>query len=403
MLALPLTPTSPRVHFELDCASRTTSLPPTMGVPSYERPSSPSLFTPAATTQSRVRQTSQTRPKLSLQTSSLPLAFGKSSTALAITASALPTASPTLLNTFNNAYEIPHRFSPVTASPTGTRSARPSCRLVSPFASSKEDRPYQVPLGLKGILRNSPMSSSLRKSSFCPTCESPRTGRRAFFPAAKKVTFRTILEEEIRTATYVAKHSDLSSDEEGSDSDECSELSLSSSDDESVVDETPDQKEEAEISQPRKKRKARSNRQIEAAAIRDCVGSAETIPKRLKPTFGTKRKRRRRQWEWTLEPLKEPGTQVEDLKLQVGSSHLSPSQIPLPLSATLGGAEALPSPSKIPLPKSATSPTTSEDKTATPLPSPARTPLTSSATLPSPPLGNKPVKDEVNVAAGRAQ
>lgn len=399
MLALPLTPTSPQVLLEFDCAPTRATLSSKMVVPSYERPSSPSVFTTTAMAQSRPQAASQKRPKLSLQTSSLPITFGKSSTALAIAASAVPTASPTVVNTFNNAYDMPHRFSPAGASPTGTRSARPTSRLVSPFASSKDDRPYQVSLGLKSILRNSPIPSGLRRSSLCPAGESPRTGRRALFPPEKRVTFRVAVEEEIQTTTYIAKHSDLPSDEEDSDSDERSELSLSSSD-ESDADETQANTDE-QTTQLRKKRKAGSDRQIRAAAIRDCVANVERIQKRLKPTFEMRRKRRRRHWEWTLEPPKETSPQT-DTRPQVERSALSPSQIPLPLSGTLDHDEALLSPFKVPMPSSATLPPSEEDKSGCPLPSPSQTPLPSSATLPSPassPVSRKAREESTKIAA----
>lgn len=381
MLALPLTPTSPPVLLDFDCAPMPATLSSKMIVPSYERPSSPSVFTTTTMTQSQPQAASQKRPKLSLQTSSLPITFGKSSTALTIAASTLPIASPTVLNTFNNAYDMPHRLSPVTNSPTGTRSARPTSRIVSPFASNKEDRPYQIPLGVKSILRNSPIPSGLRRSSLCPAGESPRTSRRALFPAAKKVAFPVVLEEEIQTTIYTVKHSDLSSDGEELDTDERSELSLSSSD-ESDMEELAEANTDGEATQLRKKRKAGSDRQIQAAAIRDCVANVERIQKRLKPTFKSQRKRRRRHWEWTLEPLKETSPKTE-VTVGIDRSQLSPSQIPLPLSAGLDASDILLSPTKIPLPSSATF-ASSKEKNVSPLPSPAKVPLPPSATLPPP-------------------
>ena len=355
MLALPITTKSAQVLLDVDRAPTRTPVSLKMVVPLCERPSSPTVFTSTAMTPTRPQTASQKRPKLSLQTSSLPLTFGKSSTALSIATSTLPPASPTVLNTFNNAYDVTHRFSPATASPTGARCSRPSSRLVSPFALSKDDRPYQVSLGLKGILRNSPIPSGLRRSSFCPASESPRTGRRAFFLAAKKVTFRVVLEEEIHTTTYTAKHSDLSSDEEDSGSGDRSDTSSSSSDESDADDPASVTADTQSNTQPKKKRKAGSDRQIQAAAIRDCVGDAGTIQKRLKPAFELRRKRRRRHWEWTLEPLKETSPQAETV-VQPGTSPLSPSQIPLPPSAgpDRGEAARSPSPSKTPLPESAT-------------------------------------------------
>jgi hypothetical protein len=318
---------------DLDCA---TSSPRTV-VPSYERPSSLSLFVPTTMTESRSPTASQKRPKLSLQTSSLPITFGKSSTALALAASAIPTASPTILNTFNNAYDLPHRSSPATASPTGSRFAR--SRLVSPFTLSKEERPYQISLGLKSILRNSPVLSGLRRPSLCHAGDSPRAGRRAFFPAPKKVTFRLVLEEEIRTNTYTAKHSDLSSDEEESDSDGSAELSISSSEESDTEERTLANAEKAPTER-RRKRKAGSDRQIQAAAIRDGLVDAKRIQQRVKPIFELRRKRRRRHWEWTIEPSKETLPETATT-LQVQDTDLSPSQVPLPLSAASNRAEAI--------------------------------------------------------------
>ncbi|KAF7512051.1 hypothetical protein GJ744_002764 [Endocarpon pusillum] len=379
MLALPLTPKSPGV-LDFDCAPPRATPSPKLVVPSYERPPSPSIFTSMVMTATRSQPASQKRPKLSLQTSSLPITFGKSSTALKITASTHPVASPTVLNTFNNAYDIPHRSSPATASPTGAKLARPSSRLVSPFASSKEDRPYQIAHGLKSILRNGPIPSGLRRSSLCPATESPRTARRAFFPAVRKVTFRVILEEEIKTSTYTARHSDLSSDEEDSDSDEQSELSLSSSD-ESDVEELAQVNTDAGSTQLRRKRKAGSDRQIQAAAIRDCIVDAAVIRQQMRPKFELQGKRRRRHWKWTLEPLKGVSLQA-DTGLQLKKLDPSPTKIQLSLSAGLDRHDTLLSPSNIALPPSATLVPT-EGKPVPPSSTQSSTLLPHSATIPS--------------------
>ena len=340
MLVLPLTPTSPTLDLELNCASRFATLPAKMVMSSFEPPSSPSIFTATTMKQTRSPTDSSKRPKLSLQTSSLPITFGKSTTALAIAASSLPATSPTVLNTFNNAYDIPHRFSPATPSPTGSRPTRPASRLVSPFVSSKEDRPYQLSHGLRGILRNTPIPSTLRRSSICHPADSPRSARRTFFPAAKKVTFRVVLEEVIDTKLYTAKHSDLSSDEEEAEThDQVSDPSSSSSD--SEPDDTPVDDVTTSGSQSRK-RKARSNRQVEAAAIRDGLDSADRLRKRLRRTGDGKRKRKRRQWEWTLGPLRETSPPKESGPALTTTSSsksptppASPAQVPLSPSATL--------------------------------------------------------------------
>jgi hypothetical protein len=176
-----------------------------------------------------------------------------------------------------------------------------------------------------------------------------------------------VLEEEIQTTIYITKHSDLSSDEEDSGSDEPSDLSLSSSD-ESEPDATPIEETDVRTYCLKKKRKARSDRQIEAAAIRDCIGDAERIKKRLKVTPDPRRKRRRRQWEWTLEPLKDTSPHADGQVLAVSCSDISPSRIPLPPSATLlaldtKAALRSPSPAEIAMPPSAaTSPLESPPK-----------------------------------------
>ena len=150
------------------------------------------------------------RPKLSLQTSSVPVAVGKSTTALAVSMSALQSASPTVRNTFNNAYDIPLRPSPIGISPSTKWP-----RSVPSTISKREEQPYEIPHNIKGILRNPPYVSSLRRSTLAATnSASPRSGRRVFFPPIKKVMYRTPLEEEIKTVKFIARHSDISSEED---------------------------------------------------------------------------------------------------------------------------------------------------------------------------------------------
>src|ERR1700722_16854645 len=96
---------------------------------------------------------------------------------------------------------------------------RPPRTMASLVSRREDDWPYKVPLGIRGILRNTPIPPSIRKSSVCSNSSSPRNGRRAFFPPPKRVCYRYPLEEEITTVKFVARHSDLSSsDESESDS-----------------------------------------------------------------------------------------------------------------------------------------------------------------------------------------
>ena len=240
------------------------------------------------------------RPKLSLQTSSLPITFGKSSTALAMTASALPAASPTVLNTFNNAYDLPRRPSPsTTPSSTSRLAQRPPRSMASVVSRREDDWPYKVPLGIRGILRNTPIPASIRKSSVCSNSSSPRNGRRVFFPPTKRVCYRHPLEEEITTVKFVARHSDLSSSDE-SESDSAPETVPEDLDD--TLDITTSDEDNRIQVRPKKGLKRYSRRQIRAAAVRDRVGDGHD--QNVQSKTPSDRKKRRR-WEWTLGPLDE--------------------------------------------------------------------------------------------------
>ncbi|MCJ1226643.1 hypothetical protein MMC12_003296 [Toensbergia leucococca] len=148
-----------------------------------------------------------TRPKLKLQTAELPLPFGhKSSTALNVSAS---TDSPTTRNTFANVFESPpplmslastqqsieaprqsrldhHTSAPLSALPMLNSS--PS-RHTSPFPATS---PYCLPIGARSILRNSPLPRRHTSAT------SARASRR-MFPPVKRVVFHDRLEEIIPT------------------------------------------------------------------------------------------------------------------------------------------------------------------------------------------------------------
>ncbi|ODH12798.1 hypothetical protein ACO22_07905, partial [Paracoccidioides brasiliensis] len=160
------------------------------------------------------------RPKLSLQTSSLPITFGKSTTALSLALSAGCSASPTVWNTFNNAYDGFRRTtsssSPVSASSPkcASRSAKRGSSYLCNCQTVNEQLPYKLPLGLRSILRNSPHTSSLRRASLAvPSGNGSgngHCGRKVLFPAKRRVKYRFPLDEEIKNVRYVARHSDLS-------------------------------------------------------------------------------------------------------------------------------------------------------------------------------------------------
>lgn len=256
------------------------------------------------------------RPKLSLQTSSLPITFGKSSTALAMTASALPTASPTILNTFNNAYDLPRRPSPASTPASTPRLTQRHPRSMASLVSRREeDWPYKVPLGIRGILRNTPIPTPMRKSSVCSNSASPRNGRRVFFPPIKRVCYRFPLEEEITTVKFVARHSDLSSSDESEP--EFGPETASEELDDSF--DLPTSEEDSMIqAQPKKTLKRYSSRQIRAAAVRDRLGDSRDQTAASKTP--SERKKRRR-WEWTLGPLDEEGVDESTLDLCRNTTH----------------------------------------------------------------------------------
>ncbi|KAJ5101698.1 hypothetical protein NUU61_003920 [Penicillium alfredii] len=315
---------------------------------------------------SSTEQPVASRPKLTLQTDSLPRTFGSSTTGLSVSFAAGPSVSPTVRNTFKNAYDV---ASPSTA--TNSPSKGPGNRFgnskpSSPFALTPSTphthtpshphhnhnhhyhsfhyRPYQIPLGVRSILRNSPLDSATRRRSGSISAGGTAPGgpgaRRVFFPAKKQVAYRQPLEEEIRTERYTAQHLDLVHEEEerehknttatatttlptaavasdvspenDSDSDSgrsLSEETISSSSAETSADEDnknnpTGRSHRASLSkQERKKRRSlRIERQVRAVALLDglepsSLGSATPQTRRQGRT------KRRREWKWTLGPL----------------------------------------------------------------------------------------------------
>ncbi|KAL4932238.1 uncharacterized protein BDV17DRAFT_217462 [Aspergillus undulatus] len=254
------------------------------------------------------------RPKLTLQTSSLPMTFGSSTTGLSLSLAAGPTASPTVRNTFKNAYDVAYPPS-ANASPSISSSNRFS-KPASPYTSSN---PYQLPLGVKSILRNSCLESSKRRPSIA-AANGPNgssTSRRVYFPTKKQVSYRNPLEEEIKTVKYTARHSDIISDSEpGScetSSDDDSDYSASSL----VSSDTTPSDDERSASEPsadkkKKKRKYRSNeRQVRAIARMEGLEDPYT---RTPQTPRQGRLKRRREWRWTLGPLNEAGSTAKSLQ-----------------------------------------------------------------------------------------
>ncbi|PGH07384.1 hypothetical protein AJ79_06286 [Helicocarpus griseus UAMH5409] len=313
------------------------------------------------------------RPKLSLQTSSLPMTYGKSTTALSLALSAGCSPSPTVRNTFSNAYD---GFRRTASSPVGTGSSSPKCgsrsgkrgsSYLCNYQTTNEDVPYKLPLGVRSILRNSPLhTSSLRRPSLSASTNNGsangHSARKALFPAKRQVKYRYPLDEEIKTVHYVARHSDLSfsdspsgpsdidtSSEEESDSSLSQSKSSPSDDDDSSFPSLPQKDKDMTNSsdrdknsnipsqnparqRPRTKRKhSTSERQIRAIALREDLagsGTYDCFDNTPQTPLLHKRQKHPRKWRWTLGPVENGHV------LPVNSSNApDPATSPPPVSA----------------------------------------------------------------------
>ncbi|KAB8239363.1 hypothetical protein BDV23DRAFT_181977 [Aspergillus alliaceus] len=245
------------------------------------------------------------RPKLTLQTTSLPRTFGTSSTGLSLSLATGPTASPTVRNTFKNAYEV---AAPSSATSSPSRSS--NSRLSKPTSPYTTNSPYQLPLGVKSILRNSPLEPTCRRRGSV-AANGPNGGpgsRRVFFPAKKQVSYRQPLEEEIQTVRYTARHSDLKNqpnpepNEAGSEEDSDSTASAEPSDASTSDDDAEVKSNKVPLNSfERKKRKHLSvEKQIRAVALLDGI---EKDGSSTPQTPCQDRAKRRCEWRWTLGPL----------------------------------------------------------------------------------------------------
>ncbi|CAG8201895.1 unnamed protein product [Penicillium salamii] len=295
-----------------------------------------SCLSPDATT------TITSRPKLTLQTTALPRTFGSSTTGLSFSFAAAPAASPTIRNTFKNAYEV---ASPSSATTSPSKTARFNSKPTSPYVHTNNNifsrNPYQQPLGVRGILRNSPLEPRRRSGSISAGNGPCTNTRRVFFPAKKQVSYRVPLEEEIRTERYTAQHLDLvreavheadripppetgrarpdeNDDKEDSDSSGPSEISDDTSDEN-----TRDENTHPLTKTERKKRRTMiADRQVRAVALLD---GFEADGSSTPQTPRQPRAKRRREWKWTLGPL-----EGQTLGRDVSEPQAAPSLDPTP-------------------------------------------------------------------------
>ncbi|KAM5470647.1 hypothetical protein MauCBS54593_003688 [Microsporum audouinii] len=273
------------------------------------------------------------RPKLSLQTSCVPVTFGKSSTALSLAVTSNSCQSPTNRNTFNNAYETFHRAnSPMCRSPlkgpSRARQRAPSSSSARSGTIHAADPPYKLPKGIQGILRNSPIPSPAQAEQQQPLSASgvsagtypgsPSSNMCISAPSKKRVKYRYPLDEVIKTVKFTAKHSDIestnpsrassplgtysySSSEEDSDSSDSASGGSTLSDDESGnIKKSPKRTRK----QTRANHKSfRSERQILAAGVRD--GLLPSREDSLPPQTPIHQRTVQREWRWTLGPIKD--------------------------------------------------------------------------------------------------
>ena len=238
------------------------------------------------------------RPKLSISTVNTTRSFGKGASLRLDTLSAV---SPTRVNTFSNAYPALERPSkprlcidssiPNATSATTTPSS--ASTLSSALTSASQESatssiPYKQPHNLASILANSPARSIiLRKMA----------ASRPMFPAEKRVSFRTPLEEDITTVKYTLAHSDL----EASVSTLSSLASTASSDSSlsatrhSLCSDSSDKASSAQECSPRPKQPRTGDKRDSSSSEDDSDSCPET------PVAG--RRKRTRDWRWTLGPV----------------------------------------------------------------------------------------------------
>jgi len=279
------------------------------------------------------------RPKLKLNTAQLPTTFGNKSTSLRL--ETLSVTSPTSRNTFSNAYSptpaqprkrpqlsidsissttvltqslgnTPVQTTPVQTQSSDTpypTSAADSISSTSSLSStsttdstSSIDRPvpYRVAFNIPSILVNGPMPRQRRHN--IPS--------RPMFPTPKRVCFRAQLTEDIHTIKYTVAHSELElapdSNADLASPNRPSRTVVEKQIDEDVdcieVIETQQQKSSLSVlpttssSPPRTGEKRDSSSDEEED---DDENNTDVCP--VTPVAG--RRKRRREWVWTLGPV----------------------------------------------------------------------------------------------------
>ncbi|KAI9891972.1 MAG: hypothetical protein M1814_002167 [Vezdaea aestivalis] len=224
------------------------------------------------------RPSAAKRPKLGLQVTQLNSRFiGKSTNCSSLSANP---SSPTVKNTFSNAYEPP--LSAI-ASPTSVESSCFSPRspiddIFSPVDSTRRTSfssinssadfnliqcpPYVQPCGPRSILRSSSKSGRALLTI--------KGLRRPVFPSIKKVTYALTLTEDIITTNYTKSHFELLCEEE-----------------------SPKIRSEGRVEPTQSKRPA-------AALLTSLKMNLPGSPQSTEDLTPAARKRKTREWKWTI-------------------------------------------------------------------------------------------------------
>lgn len=160
-------------------------------------------------TLSSTRPSAAKRPKLSLNTNSVPSVFGRPSTSLRL--ENLSTTSPTARNTFQNAHNSPVQDRETGCNPALPPLSVPTLHATSESAASSATTttsvfsidsissvvPYKLTHKTTSILINSPIPRAPKRAPFA---------RAPTFPATKRVAFREPLTEEVKTTHFTLRH-----------------------------------------------------------------------------------------------------------------------------------------------------------------------------------------------------
>ncbi|KAF7186891.1 hypothetical protein HII31_11851 [Pseudocercospora fuligena] len=290
---------------------------PSAPMTSYSQSSTPTLLAPSPSPAKR--------PKLSLDTNNVTTTFGKSSTSLRLDSAASPTANNTFRNAFHPARQSSaNRLSkptlkqistdiPRTQSPeplaTEAQEATPlidsatssaSISSTSTIDSLPAEIPYKLSYSVTSILVNSPIPRPKpRRMMFAQS--------KPMFPAAKRVSFKTPLTEEVKNVNFTMRHSDIESS-----TSTISTLELSPPEDSSVT--QSNDKAEPQKCTSHEPSSPQTGDKRESSDEEDSDSTPQT------PGPSGRRKRHRR-WVWTLGPIDAKSTAPESTEDEKADEH----------------------------------------------------------------------------------